>query len=160
MMRLIYPLVLLSTAFKLGAVATQAVFSSKQIQYGNCGWPNDTAKIESIKISPDPPEAGKEAVITAKIETFVDIEEGAYAVVTTKTSPISVPEGNAYDLCDLWRDSQENICRPIKAGSHTFIQTIAVPKNITPALYEFSMRAYTVEGTPMFCPNIYVDFRP
>lgn len=38
------------------------------------GWPEDVARIEFIELSPDWPEAGKNATITAKVKIFERIQ--------------------------------------------------------------------------------------
>ncbi|KAI0821487.1 MD-2-related lipid-recognition domain-containing protein, partial [Irpex lacteus] len=123
------------------------------------GWPDDIARIQLIELFPDRPEAGKNVTITAKVKLFEDIQEGAYADVQLKKGHMT-PEIYSYDLCELGRSTQANFSCPIRAGNHTFTRTVTLPKNILPVVYSIFVGAYTVDGAPILCPHVHIDFRP
>ncbi|KAG8745928.1 Phosphatidylglycerol/phosphatidylinositol transfer protein [Ceratobasidium sp. 414] len=72
--------------------------------YVDCGLPTDPVQIESIQISPDPPQPGKDLTVTVKWYAADRIEasttgEGAYTDVTVKLGLIKILQ-KQFDLCE------------------------------------------------------------
>jgi len=71
----------------------------KRWNYSVCGDSNDIIQIQSIEVTPDPPQAGKDLTVNVKAITTERIEEGAYAMVTVKLGRIKILT-KEFDLCE------------------------------------------------------------
>ncbi|EJT48753.1 hypothetical protein A1Q1_02219 [Trichosporon asahii var. asahii CBS 2479] len=68
-------------------------------KYSDCGLPTDAITLESIELSPDPPQAGKNLTVTVRGRANEKIEEGAYADVTVKLGLIKLIQ-KRFDVCE------------------------------------------------------------
>jgi len=168
-----------ATALTLGSAAVTTVsafvapwgnsFSIADVQEGpvkpqaswnfvDCGLPTDVIQIESLTISPDPPEPGKNLTVTVSATATERIEKGATADVTVKIGLVKLLT-KTLDICDEAEKANADIQCPVEEGHHTVVQTVALPKEIPPAKFLVSVRAYTVDEDDLACADILVDFR-
>ncbi|OBZ80004.1 Phosphatidylglycerol/phosphatidylinositol transfer protein [Grifola frondosa] len=122
------------------------------------GHPSDPVHIETIDISPDPPQPGKDLTVTVTGVATEPIEEGAYADVTVKVGLIQLLK-KEFDVCEEARTANASIQCPVEKGTHKVIQTVALPKEIPPAPFAVNIRAFTVDDDDMACLDIKIDFR-
>ncbi|EKM78708.1 hypothetical protein AGABI1DRAFT_114313 [Agaricus bisporus var. burnettii JB137-S8] len=125
--------------------------------YENCGSPTDLVQIESIAISPDPPQPGKDLTVTVNgIATDV-VQAGAYADVTVKLGLIKLLK-KEFDVCEEAHNANLTIQCPVQPGSYEVRHTVALPKEIPPAKYKVEVEGYTADDDPLLCLKLTVDF--
>ncbi|KAK7058893.1 Phosphatidylglycerol/phosphatidylinositol transfer protein [Paramarasmius palmivorus] len=125
--------------------------------YEDCGQPTDAIQIESISVSPDPPQPGKDLSVTVKAKAIERIEKGAYAQVTVKLGLIKLLS-KEFDVCDEARNAEAEVQCPVEEGSYEVTQTVALPKEIPKAKFKVEVRGYTKDDDDMVCLNLVVDF--
>ncbi|KAG8954980.1 Phosphatidylglycerol/phosphatidylinositol transfer protein [Tulasnella sp. 424] len=143
----------------------------------DCGLPTDIVEIQSISVSPDPPEPGQSLTITAIGTAKETIEDGAYADVTVKLGLVKLLS-KRFDICEeayvmkfeaqvaatytylifLSEKANADIQCPVEQGYHKVVQTVDLPKEIPRAKFVVAVRAYSVDDEDLLCANIKVDF--
>ncbi|OCH95825.1 hypothetical protein OBBRIDRAFT_809664 [Obba rivulosa] len=162
-------LVLIAAAFSTYALANpvlqQELVQSEAPQvmsdkwsWQSCGSDSDPVQIESIDISPDPPERGQNLTVTVKGTAVKKIEEGAYADVVVKVGAIRLLQ-KEFDLCEEARNADAEIKCPVEEGHHEVTHTVALPKEIPYAPFSVHIQGYTAEDEEMTCVDIKIDFR-
>ncbi|KAG8992720.1 Phosphatidylglycerol/phosphatidylinositol transfer protein [Tulasnella sp. JGI-2019a] len=136
-----------------GPVKTQASWN-----FIDCGLPEDVVQIESLTISPDPPEPGKN--LTVNVSAYVNerIEDGAYADVTVKLGLVKLLH-KQIDVCLEAEKANAEVRCPVEPGRHVVSQTVALPKEIPPAKFVVMVRGYTADDENLMCADIQADFR-
>jgi len=125
--------------------------------YKNCGLPEDAMNIESITVSPDPPQPGQDLTVNVVGSATRRIEEGAYADVTVKLGLIKLLS-KRFDVCEEARSANVSIQCPVEEGKYTVSQTVALPKEIPRAKFVVQVRGYTADDDDMACLDLTVDF--
>lgn len=123
-----------------------------------CGTALDIVQIESLEISPDPPERGQNLTITVKGNATEQVEEGAYASVIISIGGIKLPP-KEYDLCEEARNANASIQCPIEEGEHKVSETVELPKEIPAWPISIHVQGYTADDRELTCANFVVDFR-
>ncbi|KAL4064906.1 ML domain-containing protein [Scleroderma yunnanense] len=125
--------------------------------YENCGLPEDVIQLESISVTPDPPQPGKELTVTA-VGTATDvIEDGAYADVVVKLGLVKLLS-RTFDVCQEARTANTSIQCPVQKGKYTVVQSVVLPREIPRAKFTVNVRGYTANDDPMLCLDLKVDF--
>ncbi|EMD42176.1 hypothetical protein CERSUDRAFT_79775 [Gelatoporia subvermispora B] len=162
-------LVLLAAAFSGYALAnpvtqqelvqseTPQVMSDKW-SWSSCGHDSDPVQIQSIDISPDPPERGQNLTVTVKGFANKQIKDGAYADVVVKVGAIKLLQ-KEFDLCDEARNADAEIQCPVEEGQHEVTHSVALPREIPYAPFSVHIQGYTDEDEEMTCVDIKIDFR-
>ncbi|KAF5377590.1 hypothetical protein D9615_005331 [Tricholomella constricta] len=125
--------------------------------YKDCGSPTDPIQIQSIHVSPDPPQPGKDLTVEVVGKATRVIEEGAYADVTVKLGLVKLLQ-KQFDVCEEARKANASIQCPIQDGSYNVSQTVALPKEIPRAKFVVNVRGYTNDDDDMLCLDLTVDF--
>ncbi|PPR00490.1 hypothetical protein CVT24_005550 [Panaeolus cyanescens] len=133
------------------------VHTTEGWSYEDCGLDTDVIQLESISISPDPPQPGKDLTVTVKGTAKERIEEGAVADVTVKLGLIKILS-KTFDLCEEARKANATIQCPIEPGQYTVTQTVALPKEVPRAKFVVDVQGYTVDEDDMLCLKLKVDF--
>ncbi|KJA29157.1 hypothetical protein HYPSUDRAFT_61189 [Hypholoma sublateritium FD-334 SS-4] len=126
-------------------------------EWQDCGLDTDAVKIESIEVSPDPPEPGKDMTVKVKGIAREVIEDGASADVTVKLGLIKILQ-KTFDICEEARTNNASIQCPVSEGTHIVEQTVALPKEIPKAKFVVDVNGYTASDDDMFCLKLTVDF--
>ncbi|MEU2120144.1 ML domain-containing protein [Streptomyces sp. NPDC016459] len=136
-------------------------------EYTDRNDPSDPLQIQSITVTPDPPEAGK--TLTAVIKTTLTdvIKEGACADVTVKIGAVKLVS-TQYDLfsklkgdtSDGWSLSatRGTAGEPIEEGTVEFTFTKDLSKNTPPGKYTVGVQAYGADEAPLGGFDFTVDF--
>ncbi|KAB5592652.1 ML domain-containing protein [Ceratobasidium theobromae] len=122
--------------------------------YTDCGLPTDAVEVKSIKISPDPPQIGKDLTVTAQ---GVD---GAYADVTVKLGRVKLLH-KEFDICEEARNNNVTIQCPVEPGEYEIVQTVQLPKETPRAKFTVDVEGYTSEEAwepDLVCLKLQVDF--
>ncbi|EIN04960.1 hypothetical protein PUNSTDRAFT_116237 [Punctularia strigosozonata HHB-11173 SS5] len=146
------------TSVKQESLSATVVRAKTSWRWLDCGSSTDVVRIESIEVSPDPPEKGKDLSIEVTGNAGEVVEDGAFADVTVKIGPLRVLQ-KRYDLCEEARNANASIQCPIDEGRHIVNQTVTLPKEIPNALYRINVRGYTMNDEDMVCIDLDVDFR-
>jgi len=125
--------------------------------YVDCGDPSDLVQLQSLTVSPDPPEPGKDLTIMASGLVEQEIEEGAYADVVVKLGLVKLL-AKQFDVCEEARNANVTVQCPVQPGKYDVIQSIHLPKEIPRAKFQVQVRAFTDDDEPMLCLNLFVDF--
>jgi hypothetical protein len=125
--------------------------------YEICGNLDDIIQIQSIDVSPDPPQPGEDLTVTVSAYVTEIIEEGAYADVTVKLGLVKILQ-TQLDICEEARKANASIQCPVETGEYTVSETIALPKEIPPAKFVVNVRGYTVDDDDMLCLNLKANF--
>ncbi|KAG5648059.1 hypothetical protein DXG03_007094 [Asterophora parasitica] len=143
--------------------------------YKDCGNPTDAIQIQSIKVTPDPPQPGKDLTVDVVGKAVRRIEDGAYADVTVKLGLVRLLH-KQFDVCEEARNANASIQCPIEEGSYSVSQTVALPKEIPrgmslllpcipphisicdSAKFIVNVRGFTNDDDDMLCLDLSVDF--
>ncbi|SPO05847.1 probable phosphatidylglycerol / phosphatidylinositol transfer protein [Cephalotrichum gorgonifer] len=125
------------------------------IEYCSPDHADDILTIESIDLSPNPPLAGEELLITAVGKTSQDIEEGAYVLLQVKYGLIRLISTTA-DLCE--QITNVDLECPIKKGDLSITKAVALPAEIPPGKYTVSADVYSANDEPITCLQATVVF--
>ncbi|KAJ3507103.1 hypothetical protein NMY22_g17036 [Coprinellus aureogranulatus] len=125
-------------------------------EWTDCGEPEWPVQIDSIEVSPDPPQPGKDLTVKVKAKTSERIEDGFYADVQVKLGLVKLLE-KTFDVCEEARNANATIQCPVEEGSHVIEQTVALPKEIPRAKFVVNINGYT-EEEDLLCLTLKVDF--
>ncbi|KAJ2931203.1 hypothetical protein H1R20_g5932, partial [Candolleomyces eurysporus] len=123
----------------------------------DCGEPDWPVQIESIEVSPDPPQPGKDLTVKVKASVIERIAEGAYADVEVKLGLVKILE-KTFDVCEEARNANATVQCPVEVGPYLVEQTVALPKEIPRAKFKVNVNGYTEEDEEMLCLNLEIDF--
>ncbi|KAF8198922.1 ML domain-containing protein [Pholiota molesta] len=126
-------------------------------RWDDCGLSTDPVQIESITVSPDPPEPGQDMTVTVKGTAREVIEDGAYADVTVKLGLIKILQ-REFDVCEEARNANASVQCPVEKGTYVVKQTVALPKEIPKAKFTVDIQGYTANDDDMLCLKLTVDF--
>jgi len=126
-------------------------------EYTDCGQLTDPVRIESIELLPDPPIPGHDLTVKVKGTVSETLSEGAYADVTVKLGLVKLVQ-KQFDLCEEARNSNVSVQCPVEPGSYIVQHTVALPKEIPPAIFIVNVRGYTVEDEDFLCLDLRVNF--
>ncbi|KAF5311941.1 hypothetical protein D9619_003243 [Psilocybe cf. subviscida] len=138
-------------------VVSGPVRTTEGWEWKNCGLPTDAIQIESIKVSPDPPQPGQDLTVKVTGTAQEVIEEGAYVDVTVKLGLIKILS-KRFDVCEEARGANATVQCPVQKDTYTVEQTVALPKEIPKAKFKVDVRGYTVDEEDMLCLQLMVDF--
>ncbi|KAG8688405.1 Phosphatidylglycerol/phosphatidylinositol transfer protein [Ceratobasidium sp. 394] len=144
-------------AFKLNDQSPISV--TNDWSWVDCGLEGDAVKIKSIEVSPDPPKPGKDLTVTVAGRVDTQIEEGAYADVVVKLGLIKLLQ-KRFDICEEARSNNISVQCPIEKGDYNVTHTVSLPREISPAKFTVSVRAYTADEDDLLCLNLKADFLP
>ncbi|CAE6479685.1 unnamed protein product [Rhizoctonia solani] len=128
--------------------------------YSDCGLPTDAVQVKSIKLSPDPPQIGKDLTITARGVVTRRIEDGAYADVTVKLGLVKLLH-KQFDVCEEARNNNVTVQCPVEPGEYEVVQTVQLPRETPRAKFTIDVRGFTSEealDTDLACLQLKVDF--
>ncbi|KAG8732318.1 Phosphatidylglycerol/phosphatidylinositol transfer protein [Ceratobasidium sp. 423] len=128
--------------------------------YTDCGLPTDAVQVESIKLSPDPPQIGKDLTITARGVVQAKIEEGAYADVTVKLGLVKLLH-KQFDICEEARKNNVTVQCPVEPGEYEIVQTVRLPRETPRAKFIIDVKGFTSDealDTDLACLQLKVDF--
>ncbi|GAA99376.1 uncharacterized protein L969DRAFT_47873 [Mixia osmundae IAM 14324] len=135
-----------------GDVRTNTIWS-----FIDCGTEKDAVELESLAVSPDPPQAGKNLTVTATGTVKTMIDEGAYADVLVKLGYIKLLT-KRFDVCEELDKANATLQCPVEEGRYTIVQTVELPREIPKAKFIVQVRAFTQDDAPMACADIMIDF--
>ncbi|KZT43803.1 hypothetical protein SISSUDRAFT_1057339 [Sistotremastrum suecicum HHB10207 ss-3] len=139
-------------------MGTPAVAGRDKWSWTDCGLPTDAAHIDTIAVSPDPPRPGQNMTVTVTGTVKETIEDGSEADVAVKLGLLKLLT-RTFDLCEEARENDAEVQCPIEAGYYEVSQTVALPKEIPPAVFSVDLSAYTAEGDDLLCLKLKIDFR-
>ncbi|KAM0328105.1 hypothetical protein ACHAQA_005508 [Verticillium albo-atrum] len=116
---------------------------------------NDIVHIKKVDLSPNPPKAGEDLVITATGTVDEDIEEGAYVLLQVKYGLIRLISTKA-DFCE--QVGNVDLECPIKNGELSLTKTVKLPAEIPPGKYTVFADVYTKDDEPITCLTAAVAF--
>ncbi|CAE6454039.1 unnamed protein product [Rhizoctonia solani] len=128
--------------------------------YTDCGLPTDAVQVQSIKLSPDPPQIGKDLTITARGVVTRKIEDGAYADVTVKLGLVKLLH-KQFDICEEARNNNVTVQCPVEPGEYEVVQTVQLPRETPRAKFIIDVKGFTSEEAldpDLACLQLKVDF--
>ncbi|KAM5530786.1 hypothetical protein V8D89_015527 [Ganoderma adspersum] len=162
-----FGLLFLAAAAVGGAVASPVqeqevlfpgVPGGKKWDWKDCGTDSHLVHINSIEISPDPPQRGQDLTITVDGVAKEAVEDGAYADVTVKAGIIRLLH-KEFDVCEEARNANTTIQCPVEKGHHKVTQTVTLPNEIPPAQFTVNIRGFTEGDDDLVCMDLMMDFR-
>jgi hypothetical protein len=132
--------------------------------YEDAGMTTDPLQIESITLTPDPPEPGGALKAVIKASVTEEIAEGAYADVVVKLGLIKLlskqidlfAELKTRDEWSLTADSGGGA--PVEPGPVTLTFDGRLPKEIPQAKFTVDVRAYAASEDDLAAVKIKIDF--
>ncbi|KAM0280913.1 hypothetical protein ACHAQH_003802 [Verticillium albo-atrum] len=115
----------------------------------------DIVHIKKVDLSPNPPKAGEDLVITASGTVDEDIEDGAYVLLQVKYGLIRLISTKA-DFCE--QVGEVDLECPIKKGDLSLTKTVKLPAEIPPGKYTVFADLYTKDDEPITCLTAAVAF--
>lgn len=116
---------------------------------------SDLLDIQSLVISPNPPEKGQNLTITATGTLRQSVEEGAYVLVDVKYGLIRLLR-TKLDLCE--QTAKIDLPCPIEKGERTIEKVVELPKVIPPGRYVVNAQVFTKDDDRVTCLNARVQF--
>ncbi|KDQ20250.1 hypothetical protein BOTBODRAFT_101794, partial [Botryobasidium botryosum FD-172 SS1] len=123
------------------------------------GSPDDLLQLQSLTVSPDPPQPGRNLTIMASALVREEIEDGAYAHVLVKAGPIMVLS-KQFDLCAEAEKANFSLLCPVKPGQYDIVHSVELPREVPFGKFTIQVQALAADDAPMFCLNAKVDFSP
>jgi len=121
-----------------------------------CADPKDyILDLESVNLTPNPPEAGKPLVFTAKGNLSQDVTEGAKVHLQVKYGLLTLIKQEA-DLCEQVKNVDLDC--PIKKGETIVTKEVSLPKEIPPGRYTVLADVYTADKEKITCLTAEVAF--
>ncbi|GAM88285.1 hypothetical protein ANO11243_063180 [Dothideomycetidae sp. 11243] len=121
-----------------------------------CAQPDENIlEIESVDLSPNPPQAGTALTITATGKFKKDIEEGAKIRLQVKYGVITIIRQTA-DLCDTVQNV--DLSCPLKEGTMTLSKDVNLPNEIPPGKYTVLADVVTKDDDKITCLTATVTF--
>ncbi|CCG80784.1 Phosphatidylglycerol/phosphatidylinositol transfer protein [Taphrina deformans PYCC 5710] len=108
----------------------------------------DLIFIDSVSISPNPPERGQNLTITASGTVKEDILEGAYVEIDVKYGLIRLIH-QTLDLCE--QTEKVDLACPIKEGQVSLERVVELPQAIPPGKYTVNARVFTSDDREVTC---------
>lgn len=115
----------------------------------------DAIVIDSVILTPNPPEAGTTLNIAAAGTVKQQIEEGAYVNLQVKYGYIRLINTKA-DLCEEIKNVDLEC--PIKEGKIAIIKSVDLPKEIPPGKYTVLADVFTKDDEHITCLTATVTF--
>ncbi|KAF4587278.1 Phosphatidylglycerol/phosphatidylinositol transfer protein [Ophiocordyceps camponoti-floridani] len=115
----------------------------------------DFVDIKSVKLSPNPPQAGKNLTINAHGTVHKDIVEGAYVRINVKWGLITLIN-TVQDLCE--QTGHINLKCPIKAGDMTIEKSFGLPIAIPDGTYNVKADVFSQDDSHITCLTASVTF--
>ncbi|EJU04326.1 hypothetical protein DACRYDRAFT_20895 [Dacryopinax primogenitus] len=124
----------------------------------DCGDESFLVNVQTLEVSPDPPEPGKPLTLhgTGKVNGL--IEDGAYANVLVKAGYVIILK-KRFDLCEEAVNNNFTVQCPIDEGYHEITQTVELPREIPKFKYAIQIRGFTADEEDMTCLDITIDFK-
>ncbi|KAK5660392.1 hypothetical protein OQA88_12935 [Cercophora sp. LCS_1] len=116
----------------------------------------DIITIESVVLSPNPPQAGATLTIKASGIVKEDIVDGAYVNIQVKYGYIKLIDTRA-DLCEEIKNV--NLECPIEKGRISIVKDVDLPKEIPPGKYTVQADVFTADDEHITCLNAVVFFK-
>lgn len=116
----------------------------------SCAKSDDKAKINNVKITPDPPQKGKNVEVNASI-TFDEEVTGGKIEIKAKYGIIPVYSGTL-DLCDTLKEVDMEC--PIKKGDQTIVVNEEIPDVIPGGHYTGSAKVTDQNGNELGCIDL------
>ncbi|MEU9194617.1 ML domain-containing protein [Streptomyces hundungensis] len=132
--------------------------------YDDMGTTGDPLQIESITLTPDPPEPGKDLKAVLKANVTEEIADGAYADVVVKLGLIKMfskrfdlfSELKARSEWSLTADSGDGA--PVGPGPVTLTFEARLPKEIPQAKFTVDVGAYTAGDDDLAALRLKISF--
>jgi len=147
----------LATPEQLPLAVSGPIRTTEGWDWKSCGLETDAIQIDSIEVSPDPPQPGKDLTVKVTGTAQETIQEGAYADVTVKLGLIKILT-KTFDICEEARKADATVQCPVEKGTYTVEQTVALPKEIPKAKFTVDVRGYTAADEDMLCLQLKIDF--
>ncbi|KAF8642279.1 hypothetical protein AX16_009550 [Volvariella volvacea WC 439] len=142
--------------YQVALQANDAPHTTDSWSYVDCGLPSDVIQIESISVSPDPPQPGKDLTVRVKGKAKEEIEV-CFGYVTVKLGLVKLLQ-KRFDVCEEAQNANASIQCPVEPGAYEVEQTVTLPKEIPRAKFMVSVRGFTVGDEDMLCLDLKVDF--
>lgn len=111
--------------------------------------------LQSVSISPNPPERGANLTIHAKGFLSKEVAEGAYVDVDVRYGYIKLVS-QTFDLCE--EIENVDLTCPLDKGKYDLVKTVELPDQVPPGKYVVYARAYTVADELITCITATVVF--
>lgn len=112
-------------------------------------------RLDSVDITPNPPERGANLTITASGLLHTAVADGAYVDVVVNYGYIKLLT-QTYDLCEEL-PNVDMTC-PVAEGAYTLTKEVAIPGEVPPGKYTVFARAYNKDDTMITCLTGSVEF--
>lgn len=123
--------------------------------YTDSGTGGEQFELESISVSPDPPEPGKDLTITIQGKLAQPLQKGAYVELQVKLGLIRLVR-KTLDLCAELE--KMGVAIPVPAGDFKLVHKVTLPREIPRAKFTIATDAYTVDDEDLFAVAFKVDF--
>jgi len=117
--------------------------------------PTDILEIDSVDLSPNPPQAGQTLDIKASGILKENVEEGAKIHLQVKYGLITLINQEA-NLCDQVKNVDLEC--PLEKGPLELTKSVELPKQIPPGKYHVMADVFTKDGDKITCLSADVVF--
>ncbi|KAJ9201378.1 hypothetical protein DTO166G4_6322 [Paecilomyces variotii] len=109
---------------------------------------NNILQIDSVDLSPNPPQPGQNLTIVAKGTFREKVEQGSKVLLQVKYGLIRLINQEA-DLCE--QIENVDLHCPLEKGEMTFTKDVQLPKEIPPGKYSVLADVYTDDKRKITC---------
>jgi hypothetical protein len=143
----------------LGSVqhALQSEYSTTELKYEICDESSNTFHLESLKISPDPPQKGQKLIISLVGELNTEVAMGTSLEVSVKFMRIPILK-RQLDLCEeLAKVADAPAKCPITPGRKEWTYTVDLPESAPNGKYSADVKIKDQTGQQVFCTKASMD---
>lgn len=114
----------------------------------DCGQDGDILKIDSLDISPDPPQRGQDLTVLLTGTLSQDVVKGSKAQVKVKLGFIQLLD-QQFDLCE--KSSTVDMDCPIRKGPIEINKSFAIPNELPKGRYNLHVETTNADGSRIAC---------
>ncbi|KAI9105697.1 ML domain-containing protein [Phlyctochytrium arcticum] len=141
-------------ALAVGHGAQIAFVNTDGSSVSDCGAPDDVFHLESITVTPDPPQRGQLLTVDVKGHLDEAIDVGATVDVRVKLGLIKLLD-KTFDLCEEIKQIGREC--PLEKGPIHVNHTVELPRELPPGRYQVFIEATNFDEKHAAC--IKADFR-
>ncbi|WFC93613.1 hypothetical protein MBRA1_000234 [Malassezia brasiliensis] len=136
---------------------TSAEAQGGSFSWTQCGGDNFSVRVESIELSPEVPERGRNLTVHGKGTLSRRADFGSYVDVTVRVGFLRI-FWQRVDICGVLRENDVEVQCPAEPGHYDVVHTVELPSQIPPAKYNIHIEGKNHEARPLACLDLTVSF--
>ncbi|WFD42669.1 meiotic recombination [Malassezia psittaci] len=127
---------------------TDAKAKASSFTWSQCGGDEVAVHVESIELSPESPQRGRNLTVHGKATLASEADFGTYVDVSVRVGFLRV-FSQRVDVCEALRENNAEVQCPAKPGHYDVTHTALLPSQIPPAKYNVHVEGRTHDDKPL-----------